>query len=196
MPGPRIYTQSWERLKLAAKEMEARESEEYLQRPAAPEKPKRRIGSKSLVLAMVLLALLTVLAGSLWIDSQARLMTATRDLTEFKTRLDLLQEKMGKVEEERQRLADENGSLSLRYEQRVAQLAQLEEELEALRSQKEKPKSKARQPVAAVENPPAKAVGAPKAVQEPPPPTPREEQGNATNLQRSERRGVKIYTVN
>ncbi len=196
MPGPRIYTESWERLKLAAKEMDARESEESHQKPAAPEKPKRQAGRSLLVLAMVPLALLTVLAGSLWIDSQTRLMTAARDVTDFKTRFELLQEKMGKLEEEKQRLADENGSLSLQYEQRAAQLAQLEEELEALRSQKEKPKPKARQPVAAVENPPAKAAGVPKAVQEPAPPTPREERGNATNLQRSEQRGVKIYTVN
>src|SRR5512135_1420971 len=199
LPSPRIYTESWERLKLAAKEMDARESEESHQEPAAPEKPKkpkRQTGHGLLVVAMVLLALLTVLAGSLWIDSQTRLMTAARDVTDFKTRLELLQEKIGKLEEEKQRLADENGSLSVQYEQRAAQLAQLEEELEALRPQKEKPKPKARQPVAAVENPPAKAAGVPKAVQEPAPPTPREERGNATNLQRSEQRGVKIYTVN
>ncbi len=107
-------------------------------------------------------------------------MTAARDVTDFKTRLELLQEKIGKWRKKSSVSQMKMGSLSVQYEQRAAELAQLEEELEALRSQKERPKPKARQPVAAVENPPAKAAGVPKAVQEPAPPTPREERGNAT----------------
>jgi uncharacterized protein HemX len=145
MPGPRIYTEAWERLRMAAKETETREPEELQHAADPPEKPKRQRGPRLLFVAMIVLALLTALAISLWIDSQARLMTAAREAGDFKTRLELLQEKMQKVEEERQRLAFENGTLAMQYERREAELAQLEEEIEALRSQKERSKSKPKQ---------------------------------------------------
>ena len=200
MPGPRIYTKSWERLKVAAKEMDerTREAEESRHKPAAAaEKPKQHLKvPRPFVIATAVLAVLTILTGSLWIDSQARLMTAARDVTDFKTRLDLLQEKMAKLEDERQRLADENGTLSLQYEQRATELAQLEQELETLRSRKENGKSKPKQPGAGTETPSAKAPGAPKAVQDPAPPVPpHQEKGNTQQLQGSEQRGVKAYTI-
>ena len=195
MPGPRIYTEAWERLKVAAKETEAREAEEAQRKADAPEKAKSQRGPRLLIVAMAVLALLAILTTSLWIDSQVRLMTAAHDVTDFRTRLELLQENMNKVEEERQRMSEENGRLSLQYEQRAAELAQMEEELEALRSQKEKSKPKARQPVAAVEAPPNKAPGMLKAAQEPASPTPREGQGDASRPQKSEQRGVKVYTI-
>jgi hypothetical protein len=196
MPGPRIYTEAWERLKVAAKETEAREAEEPRPMVDAPAKPKSQRGPRLLIMAMGVLALLAILTTGLWIDSQTRLLTAARDTADFRTRLELLQEKMTKAEEERQRISEENGTLSLQYEQRVAEVAQLEEELEALRSQKEKPKPKARPPIAAVETPPDRVLGgARRAVQEPPAPTLREGQGDASKLQRSEQRGVKVYTI-
>jgi uncharacterized protein HemX len=197
MPGPRIYTESWERLKVAAKETEAREPEEPQRMTDSPEKPKRQRGPRLLVIAIAVLAVLSILTASLWIDSQKRLMTAARDVADFKMRLELLQEKMAKVEEERQRLSDENGTLSMQYEQRAAELAELEQELEALGSQKENLKSKPRQPIAQAETPPIKAPGIPKAVQEPASPfPPRQERGNAQKLERSEQHGVKVYTIN
>jgi hypothetical protein len=196
MPGPRIYTEAWERLKVAAKETEARDAEEPQLETRAPEKSKRQRGPRLLIIAMVVLALLSILTTGLWIDSQTRLMTAAHDVTDFRARLELLQEKMKKVEEERQRISDENGRLSLQYEQRVAELAQLEEELGALKSQKENPKPRAKQPVAAVETPANKAPGMSKAVQEPAPMALREGQGgDVSKPQRPEQRGVKAYTV-
>jgi septal ring factor EnvC (AmiA/AmiB activator) len=194
MPGPRIYTEAWERLKVAAKETEAREAEGPRPETRAPGKPERRRGSKLLVIAMAVLGLLAVLTTGLWIDSQTRLMIAARDVADFRTRLELLQDKMRKMEEERQRVSDENGTLSLQYEQTTAEVTRLEEEIETLRSQKEKPKPKG-QPVAALETPLDKAQGAPGAFQEPPLRAMREGQGDASKLQTSEQRRVKAHMI-
>ena len=195
MPGPRIYTESWERLKIAAKETEAREPEKPKQMEDFPERPKRLRAPRPFAIATAVFALLSILTASLWIDSQARLMTAARDVTDFKTRLELLQGDMKKMEDERQRLADENGSLSMQYEQRAAELAQLEQELQGLRSHKENLKLKPKQPIAGAETPPIKASSAPRAAQEPALPTPREGKDSALKLQRPEQRDVKSYAI-
>jgi uncharacterized protein HemX len=195
MPGPRIYTQSWERLKVAAKEMEARESEKSDHKPAAAEKPKRLKASGPFVIGTAVLALLSILMASLWIESQTRLVTAVRDMTDFKVRLELLQERMKKVEDERQRLEDENGRLSIQYEQRASELGQLDEELQALRAQKARSRTEPKQPVARTETQPMKAAHAPGTAQEPTPPTPREDKGTTLKPQTPERRDVTSYTV-
>jgi hypothetical protein len=197
MPGPRIYTEAWERLKVAARETEAREAGEPKPEARALEKPERQRGARLLIAGMVVLALLSILTASLWIDSQTRLMTAAHDVADFRARLELLQEKMTKMEEERQRISDENGTLSLQAGQNVAELARLEAELEALRSPKDKPKPRPREPVAAIETSPTKAPGVPKAVvQEPAALISHEEHGNASKPERSEQRGVKTHTIN
>jgi len=191
MPGPRIYTEAWERLKVAAKETEAREEEEPQRMADAPGKHKRQRGPRLLVVAMTVLALLSILTTGLWIDSQTRLMTAAHDVADFKMRLELLQEKMAKVEEERQRLSDENGTLSLQYEQRVAELAQTEEELEALQSQKDRSRVRPKQAAAADEKPSVNAPDVPKTAQGTPP----AQTGNAPRLQKQEQHDVKVYKI-
>ena len=194
MPGPRIHTEAWERFRVAAKESEAGEPEEPCT-PDVPVRPKRQRGPRLLIVGMAVLAALSMLTVSLWIDSQTRLMAAARDVADSKTQLELSQENMKKMEEERQRLADENGTLSMQYEQRAAELAQLGQELEALRSQKERPRSKPKQTVAGVETAPVKAPDVPRVVQEPAPSAPRQGKSTAEKLQGSERRGVKVNAI-
>jgi hypothetical protein len=191
MPGPRIYTEAWERLKVAAKETEAREGEEPQRMVDAPEKPKSRRGPRLLIVAMAVLAFLSILTTGLWVDSQTRLTTAAHDVADFRTRLELLQEKTSKLEEERQRISDENGTLSLQYEQRVVELTQLEEELEALRSQKDRSRVRPKQAAAADEKPSVNAPDAPKAAQGTPP----VQTGNAPKLQKQEQQDVKVYKI-
>lgn len=195
MSGPRIYTEAWERLRTAAKETETREPEEPRCTDHASEKPKRLRRPRLLVIAIAVLAFLSILTASLWIDSQTRLMTAARDVKDFKVRLELLQEKMKKAEDEKQRLEDENGRLSIQYEQRASELAQLEEELQALRAQKTKPKSEPKQPVARTDTQPLNPANAPKTFQEPAFPTPRDDRGAALKPRTPERRDVKSYTI-
>jgi len=153
MPGPTIYTKDWERIKVSGKEMEARETMKEVQPVArVPEKPKRIRAPRLSVVLIGVLAVLAVLASSLWIDSQARLMSVAGDIRDFQSRIDLLQEKIKKLEDEKQRLGEENTTLSTQYEQSAAELARLEDELNALRSQKGKSKVKAKQNAVAVEN--------------------------------------------
>lgn len=195
MPGPRIYTEAWQRLKIAAKETEAREPEEPPRVADSPEKPRRLRGPRPFIVAIAVSVFLSILTASLWIDSQARLMTAARDVADFRTRLELLQEKMKKVENERQRLEDENGTLSMQYEQRAAELAQLEQELDALRAQKERSNTNLHSKVDRGGS--DLAAGVPKkAIQEPAPSTLREEPGNASKPQRLEQRDVEVHTIN
>ncbi len=194
MSGPRIYTEAWERLKIAAKETEFREPEEPKHITDSPEKPKRLRGPRPFFIATAVLAVLSTLTAAFWIDSQARLMTAARDVTDFKTRLGVVQEEMKKVEDERQRLDDANGRLSMQYEERASELAQLEEELQALRAQKARPKSEPKQPVAKTETQPMKAANTPKTAHEPALLAPREK-GSALKQDTPEQRDVKSYTV-
>jgi septal ring factor EnvC (AmiA/AmiB activator) len=195
MPGPRIYTEAWERLKVAAKETEFREiAGEAQPATSAPEKPKRRRAPRVSIISIAVLAVLAILTASLWIDSQTRLMTVAGDLTDFKTRLGLLQEKVKKMEDEKQRLEEENGTLSAQYEKRVAELARLEDELDVLRAQKEKSKPKQKQAASAVEKPSAIAPGAPRAARESPLPPP-EEKVSASRLQKQEQQDVKVYKI-
>jgi len=194
MSGPRIYTEAWQRLKIAAKETESREPEEPKHITDSPEKPKRLRGPRPFFIATVVLAVLSTLTGVFWIDSQAQLMTAARDVKDFKTRLELLQENMKKTEDERQRLEDENSRLSTEYEQRASELAQLEEELQALKAQKARPKSDPKQPVARAETQPVKAASAPKTAQEPALSPPREND-SAQKPDTQEQRDVKSYKV-
>ncbi len=194
MPGPRIYTEAWERLKVAARETEAEEREESRHKVDSPEKPKRLRGPRLSVVAIAVLALLSILTASLWIDSQARLISAANNVADVKTRLELLPERMTKVEDERQRLEEENGTLSRQYEQRAAEVAQLEEELQARRSRQENIRSKPKQPAARAEAQPLKAADAPRAAQEALP-TPRDEMGSALKLQSPEQRDVKVHKI-
>ncbi len=136
MPGPRIHTEAWERLKVAAKETEAREAEEPEREPCAPAKSQRKRGPRPLLVAAAVLAALSIITASLWIDSQSRLLTAARDVDDFRTRLELLQTKMKNVEEENLRVSDENRMLALQYEQKADDLARLQEEIEALKTHK------------------------------------------------------------
>jgi outer membrane murein-binding lipoprotein Lpp len=144
MSGPRIYTEAWERLRVAAKELEEKENEarEAEEQPravhVAPEEPKPRRKPRLLLIAAVLLAGLTLLVGGLWIDSQTRLVHHSGEVAELKAQIDLLQEKVRKAEEERKRLEAENGTLSTHFEQKAAELADMEQELDALRFQREK----------------------------------------------------------
>lgn len=197
MPGPRIYTEAWQRLKIAAKETEAREPEEPPHVADSPEKPRRLRGPRPFIVAIAVSVFLSILTASLWIDSQARLMTAARDVADFRTRLELLQENMKKVEDERQRLEEENGTLSMQYEQRAAELGQLEQELDALRGQKERSNTNLHSKVDRGGSDLVKAAGVPKkAIQEPAPSTLREEQGGASKPQRSEQQDVEVHTIN
>ena len=194
MTGPRIYTEAWERLRVAAKDTETRQPAELRQTPDAPGNPKPHRGHRLLVVAMVVLALLAALTMSLWIDSQVRLIRAAREAGDFNTRIELLQEKMQKVEDERQRLAFENGRLAMQYEQRAEELAQLEQEMEALKFQKERSKAKPKQSVPGVETPPIRTPGA-KAVQETVPPNPTQGRESNQRPQRSGEQGVKVYAI-
>ena len=195
MSGPRIYTEAWERLRTAAREPEAREQEEPKYTDNVSQKPERLRGPRLLVIATVVLAFLSILTASLWVDSQARLMTAARDVTDFRVRLELLQATMKKVEEEKQRLEEENGRLSIEYEQRASELAQLEGELQAVRALKARSRSEPKQPVTTTETQPLKPANAPKTVQEPAFPTPREK-GSALKYDTPEPRDIKTYTIN
>jgi len=194
MSGPRIYTEAWQRLKIAAKETECREPEEPKHITDSPEKPKRLRAPRPFFIATAVLAVLSTLTAAFWIDSQAKLMTAARNVTDFKTRLELVQENMKKVEDERQRLEDENSRLSVQYEERASELAQLEEELQSLKAQKARPKSEPKQPVARAETQPVKAASAPKTAQEPALSAPREKD-SAQKPDTPGQRDVKSYTV-
>jgi DNA repair exonuclease SbcCD ATPase subunit len=200
MAGPRIYTEAWERLRVAAKELEEKEAESLEQEElrtvhSAPDKPKAPQRPRMLVIATVVMALLTVLVGSLWIDSQARLMNHAREVADLKTRIDLLQEKVRKAEEERKRLEDENGTLSMHYEQKAAELADLEQELETLRTQKEKTVAKPKRPQAKIENPPVAVPAPPRVSQEHPPVNPPQEKTRAAKPESREQQGIKVYTI-
>jgi septal ring factor EnvC (AmiA/AmiB activator) len=201
MAGPRIYTEAWERLRVAAKELEEKEAESREQEGpqtvhSAPDKPKVRQRPRLLVVAIVVMTLLTVLMGSLWIDSQTRLMNHAGEVAELKTRIDLLQEKARKAEEESKRLEDENGTLSMHYEQKAAELADLEQELEMLRTQKEKTVAKPKRPQAKVESAPIAPPAAPRVSQEPPPVTPPpQEKTRAAKPESREQQGIKVYTI-
>jgi chromosome segregation ATPase len=196
MPGPRIYTEAWERLKVAAKEMEAREAAETPSVARSPEEKKQRKAPRLSVIALAVLALVTIAAAGLWIDSQAQLMSATRDVTDYKTRLVLLQEKIQKMEEERQRLEDENGTLSVQYEKRAAEFARLEDELNALRTQKEKSKPNARQNLPLADIPTITSHGALRAPEQPSPSTQTpEKSNNAPKLAKPQQQDVKVYKI-
>jgi outer membrane murein-binding lipoprotein Lpp len=201
MAGPRIYTDAWERLKVAAKELEEKEAENLGEEEeprtvhSAPDKPKARQRLRIFVVATVVMAVLIVLVGSLWIDSQARLMNHAREVAELKTRIDLLQEKVRKAEEEKKRLEDENGTLSMHYEQKAAELADLEQELETLRTQKEKTVAKPKRPQAKIENPPVAVPAPPRVSQEHPPVNPPQEKTRAAKPESREQQGIKVYTI-
>ena len=196
MPGPRIYTEAWERLKVAAKEMEAKEAGEAQPLPRLTEEKKQRKAPRLTVIALAVLALVTIVAASLWIDSQVQLMSATRDVTDFKTRLVLLQEKIQKMEEERQRLEDENGTLSMQYEKRAAELAQVEDELNALRTQKEKSRPNARQNLPLADIPTVTSHGALHAPDQPSPSTQTPDSSNsAPKLAKPAQQDVKVYKI-
>jgi len=201
MPGPRIYTQDWERLKVAAKEMEAREAKEAGEPrpvPHVPEKKKQRKERKAprlSVIALAVLAMITAAAASLWIDSQIQLASANRDITDFKTRLVLLQEKIKKMEDERQRLEEENGTLSMQYEQRATELAQAEDELGTLRTQKEKSKPKARQNLPLADIPTTSSHSGLHAQGHPTPSTQTQERVTPPEPARPQQQDVKVYKI-
>ena len=200
MAGPRIYTEAWERLKVAAKELEEKEAESREQEEprtvhSVPDKPKARQRPRLLVVAIVVMALLTMLMGSLWIDSQTRLMNHAGEVAELKTRIDLLQEKVRKAEEESKRLEDENGTLSMHYEQKAAELAELEQELEMFRTQKEKTVAKPKQPQAKMEKPSVASPAPPRVSQEYPPVSPPQEKTRAAKPDSRESQDVKVNTI-
>ncbi len=200
MAGPRIYTEAWERLKVAAKELEEREAqasqlEEPPQLHAATRKPRARNKPRILVVTTVVMAFLTVLMGSLWIDSQNRFMTHGREVADLKARIDLLQEKVQKAEEERKRLEDENGTLSMQYEQKAAELVDLERDLEALKAQKDKSVAKPKRPLEKMEEPPARTPVTPKVHQDQPPVSPQPERVHAGRPESRDQQGIKVYTI-
>ena len=188
MPGPRIYTKNWERLKVAAKEIEPREIIQTQPTIPAPGKPKRKKAPRFSVVLIGVLALLTFAAASLWIYSEGQLMIASRDVTDIKTRLALLQEKVKKVEDEKQRLEEENTMLSTQYEQRTTELAQMEEELNALRSQKDKARAKSKQTAGDLSA--AHVAGVQGTVHEPSP-TP----SSTPKVQKPEHQDAKVYKL-
>jgi len=188
MPGPRIYTKNWERLKVAARENEFKEINQTQPTVSAPEKPKHRGAPRLSVILMGVLALLSFASASLWIYSEGQLMMASHDVMDFKTRFALLQEKVKKIEDENQRLGEENTALSTQYEQRTAELAQMEEELSALRSQKDKSRVKSRQTAGDISS--AHVFGAQGTAQEPLPTL-----SSTPKVQKPEHQDAKVYKI-
>jgi len=201
MSGPRIYTEAWERLRVAAKELEekeaeAREPEEPPRKVSvAPEEPRPRRKPRMLLVSTVVLAFLILLMGGLWIDSQTRLIHHSREVAELKTRIDLLQEKVKKAEEERKRLEDENGTLAIHYEQKAAELAEMEQELDALRFEKGKAPAKPKRAQAKTEEPPPRVNGASKATQGRSPASPEPEKTTRTKPESAGQPEVKVYKI-
>ena len=188
MPGPMIDAKDWERIKVAGKEMEAKETIKEVQPvDRVPEKTKRIRAPRLSVVLIGVLAVLAVVTASLWIDSQARLMSAASDIGDSRSRIDLLQQKNKKLEDEKQRLTEENTTLSTQYEQTAAELARLEDELNALRSQKGKSKVKVKQNAVAVENGSDSTPAGAKAAHE----SAREEKDNTPKPQKQDQQNIK-----
>jgi hypothetical protein len=176
----------------AIKEIESREPQQHPSHVEVPEKLKRRRSQRPLIAATALFAALSVLAVSLWIDSQSRLIAAARDAGNFKTRLEGLQETVKKLEGEKERLAEENGTLSAQYEERAAELTQREQEL----SQKERLRSKVKRPLLGSAPLSVEAAGAPSAGVSPVSSMLLHEKENSPKLSGSEQSSAKVQTIN
>ena len=151
MAGPRIYTDSWERLKTAAREMEEREEENNHNGTKQAAKPKREVAlppSRGFVVATLVLSALCILLGILWFDAQSRLIQATRETSDLKAQLDLIQERFKSMDKDRDRIAEENALLRQEEEETRADVVARERELEALRTQKERGSIRPKPPAA------------------------------------------------
>jgi hypothetical protein len=198
MAGPRIYTESWERLKTAAREMEEREAENNRNGMKDTPRPKRETTlptSRAFVVATLVLSALCVLLGVLWFDAQNRLVQATKETGELRAQLDLIHERFRNMDKDRERMVEENTLLRREEEETRAEAVARERELENLKTQKERAGIKPRPPVARTETLPAPPQTQPMQSGQPVPPTQGQEKPPLQTLEKTEHQGVRTLSI-
>ena len=198
MAGPRIYTESWERLKTAAREMEEKEAENGRNGTKHAPKPKRELTlptSRAFVVATLVLSALCVLLGVLWFDAQNRLVQATKEAGELRAQLDLIHERFRNMDKDRERMVEENALLRREEEETRAEAVARERELENLKTQREKAGIKPKSPVAKSEIPSAPPQVRPMPSAQPVPAAPIQEKPPLQTLEKTDQQDVKTYTI-
>ncbi len=141
----RSYTEAWDRLKVAGQELKSNNVQELTHQPrnrgrleqekpseASASKKERRLTATRVLAAVALVSILL----TLWMGWQELFANSGRDASGTNIQLELLQGRVKSLEEERQRLANENARLSVQNEQGSIEVTRLVEELETLKSQK------------------------------------------------------------
>jgi hypothetical protein len=198
MAGPRIYTESWERLKTAAREMEEKEEENNHNGAKQATKPKREAAlpaSRGFVVATLVLSALCILLGILWFDAQSRLIQATRETGDLKAQLDLIQERFKNMDKDRERIAEENALLRREEEETRADAVAREREIEALKAQKERVGLKPKPPAARTDVLPAPSHTQSKPSEQPVSAGPIPDKPPLQTLEKTEQQGVQTYSI-
>ena len=94
--------------------------------------------AKGLRILLAALVLVLALAAGVWYDTKARTSGLVREVGELKKLVDSLQAELADLTREHERIKRENKSLKTENEAARADIAQMEQSLEALKGQKEK----------------------------------------------------------